>query len=221
MTWQHFLVLAGAHFLALLSPGPDFFLLIHTALAHGRRAAVLAALGIACANAVFIVAAIVGVTLLRDQPVAYALLYWAGCLYLFWLGRQFWRATAPVRVPDESSSLGRASRMSDWHHGLAGFGSAILNPKNALFYLTLFALLAGRDSSLPARAVAGVWMFGVVLGWDCLVGRAFTQARVARFFERQQTLLHRGSACLMWTVVAAMVWPMLASALRSGGVVGP
>src|SRR5690606_2468225 len=34
-TWQLFAVVAGAHFLALLSPGPDFFLIIRSALLHG------------------------------------------------------------------------------------------------------------------------------------------------------------------------------------------
>ena len=34
-----FLLVAGTHFAALLSPGPDFFLLIRTALAKGRHQA--------------------------------------------------------------------------------------------------------------------------------------------------------------------------------------
>ena len=45
-----FLLVAGTHFAALLSPGPDFFLLIRTALAQGRRQADGCACGIALAN---------------------------------------------------------------------------------------------------------------------------------------------------------------------------
>lgn len=207
MSWQHFLALAGAHFLALLSPGPDFFLLIHTALAYGRAASWLAALGIACANGVFILAAIAGLTLLRDQPFAYALLYWGGCGYLGWLGWRFWRAAPTALVPAASAST--ATRPSGRHHLAAGFGSGILNPKNALFYLTLFTLLAGQGSTQLARAGAGLWMFAVVLGWDCLVGRLFTRPGVVALFARRQRLLHRGSACLMWGVVLALAWPGL------------
>lgn len=36
--WQQFLVIAGAHFLALLSPGPDFFLIVRSAVINGARA---------------------------------------------------------------------------------------------------------------------------------------------------------------------------------------
>ena len=45
-----FLLVAGTHFAALLSPGPDFFLLIRTALANGRHQADGCACGIALAN---------------------------------------------------------------------------------------------------------------------------------------------------------------------------
>ena len=47
-----FLIVAAAHFLALLSPGPDFFLVIRTSLAAGWRMASGVCLGIALANAI-------------------------------------------------------------------------------------------------------------------------------------------------------------------------
>ena len=34
---QQFLIIAAAHFLALISPGPDFFLVARTSLAAGWR----------------------------------------------------------------------------------------------------------------------------------------------------------------------------------------
>lgn len=45
-----FLLVAGTHFAALLSPGPDFFLLIRTVLTKGRRQADGCTCGIALAN---------------------------------------------------------------------------------------------------------------------------------------------------------------------------
>lgn len=207
MTWQQFLLLASAHFLALLSPGPDFFLVIHHALAHGRRAACLTALGIACANGVFILAAIAGIALLREATLAYALLYWSGCAYLGWLAWQFWRAQPDALVPGPRGQQSTGPAVGKlW---LTGFASGILNPKNALFYLTLFTLLAGKDSSLLARTGAGIWMFSIVLAWDCLVGTTITQPAIVRYFNRQQLLLHRGSACVLGAVVVTMIWHAL------------
>jgi threonine/homoserine/homoserine lactone efflux protein len=49
---QQFLMIAAAHFLALLSPGPDFFLIARTSLSAGWRVAGGVCLGIAVANGV-------------------------------------------------------------------------------------------------------------------------------------------------------------------------
>lgn len=204
MSAQQFLILAGAHFLALLSPGPDFFLLLNHSLAHGARAGFRTAAGIACGNGVFILTAVLGLHWLAGQQGLLTLLHGGGCLYLAWLGWQFWRAT-PGRLTPSTAPTG-ASAPSCF---LRGFASAILNPKNALFYLSLFAVLAG-DSSLGARALAGAWMFGAVLAWDCLVSAAFARARVLRGFERCQHLLHRASACVLLALAGLMTRALLA-----------
>ena len=74
---QDFLWIAGAHFLALLSPGPDFFLVARSSLAHGWRGATGACIGIALANGVFIAAAfgawMVLAVLAWDMAVAVAI----------------------------------------------------------------------------------------------------------------------------------------------------
>ncbi|MEC5206745.1 threonine/homoserine/homoserine lactone efflux protein [Vogesella perlucida] len=202
MTWHHFILLAGAHFLALLSPGPDFFLLLNHTVAHGMRAGLLTALGIACANGVFIVAAVAGVSWLQDSLWAYWLVYVAGCSYLLWLGWQFWQA-ASLHDAGATATRQLGRQTAFWWRGVL---SGLLNPKNALFYLTLFALLAGKDSTVWQRSAAGVWLFVAVLGWDALVCWALARPTSLAWFQRQLPLLHRASALLLWAVAAAMLW---------------
>jgi threonine/homoserine/homoserine lactone efflux protein len=203
MSAQSFLALMAAHFLALLSPGPDFFLLLNHSLAHGARAGYKTARGIACANGIFILAALCGLRWLEQSPLLFGLMYWSGCAYLAWLSWQFWRAEPAklqARTPDK--------------HGeepaffIRGFASGLLNPKNALFYLTLFTVLAGKNSTASDRGLAGLWMFLVVWGWDCLVSWLVTRAHVLAIFNRQQKLMHRASACVMFGIMVAMVWKM-------------
>ena len=50
---QQFLFVAAVHFLALRSPGPDFFLVARTSVKAGWRHAAKVCLGIAIANGVF------------------------------------------------------------------------------------------------------------------------------------------------------------------------
>ncbi len=55
-----FPALALSHFVALLSPGPDFFLLVGYAVRYRIRGSIGLCLGIAAGNALYIVLAIVG-----------------------------------------------------------------------------------------------------------------------------------------------------------------
>jgi threonine/homoserine/homoserine lactone efflux protein len=204
---HRFALLAGAHFLALLSPGPDFFLIVRYALVQGAGAAALASVGIALANGVFIVAAISGFTLLRDQPLAYALLYWSGCAYLAWLGLRFWQAgkvAALSSATDRPAPL--AARVSSLGLLVSGFLSGILNPKNALFYLALFTLMVGRNTAPLWQTVCGLWMFCAVLAWDWAVSWAAGHPRVMRQFSRQLSLVHRSSGVLLWTIALGMLY---------------
>ncbi|MET2951865.1 LysE family transporter, partial [Vibrio owensii] len=57
---EQFLIVALAHFLALLSPGPDFFLVARTSISAGWRVASGTCLGIALANGLFISLAFAG-----------------------------------------------------------------------------------------------------------------------------------------------------------------
>src|SRR5690606_36345626 len=88
---EQFLIIAAAHFLALLSPGPDFFLMARTSLVAGWRVASGACLGIALANGLFIVAAFAGTAALRPDSLLFVVLQLAGCAYLLYLGELFLR----------------------------------------------------------------------------------------------------------------------------------
>ncbi|HDP1326664.1 TPA: LysE family transporter, partial [Klebsiella pneumoniae] len=81
-----FPALALSHFVALLSPGPDFFLLIGYAVRYRIRGSIGLCLGIAAGNALYIVLAIVGWGLLRQAPLLFLLIELLGAGYLLWIG---------------------------------------------------------------------------------------------------------------------------------------
>jgi threonine/homoserine/homoserine lactone efflux protein len=145
---------------------------------------------------------VAGVSWLQDSLWAYWLVYVAGCSYLLWLGWQFWQA-ASLHGAGATASRQLGRQTAFWWRGVL---SGLLNPKNALFYLTLFALLAGKDSTVWQRSAAGVWLFVAVLGWDALVCWALARPTSLAWFQRQLPLLHRASALLLWAVAAAMLW---------------
>lgn len=197
---EQFLIIAAAHFLALLSPGPDFFLVARTSATAGWRVASGACLGIALANGVFIGAAFAGVSSLQDGSVVFIALQLAGCIYLLYIGQLFLRHAG-------SSSLATASAQpaaADWLQSLGmGFASGILNPKNALFYASLASLVAASAAWL--KVLYGAWMFTAVLAWDLLVALAIGNRQVLRRFGLALPWLERASGVLLIVLAGAML----------------
>ncbi len=200
--WQQFLVIAGAHFLALVSPGPDFFLIVRSAVVNGPRTAGGVCVGIAVANAVYIALAIAGVSLLQTSALFFSLLKWGGCGYLAWIGWRFVRSSGELAMPVTDSP--RTSPSGWWRECRTGFLSGILNPKNSLFYASLFSL--GFDAATPpgVRLAYGVWMFSVVLLWDLAVARAAGHPPLVRRFRAHVRMLERLTGAVLLTIAAAI-----------------
>lgn len=201
--WQQFGVVALAHFLALLSPGPDFLLILRASLNGGMRRAWPVCAGIAAANAVHIAGALSGVTLLRQSSLLFVLWRWAGCAYLAWLGWRFLHSMGQLPQPDMQGGV--AGSASAWGECRRGFLSGILNPKNAMFYASLFALVIARSTPGWVQAAYGVWMVLAVLAWDLLVASAVGRPAVVRRFARHVGKVERATGALLMGLAAALL----------------
>ncbi len=211
MVMQEFAMLAAAHWLALVSPGPDFLLLLRSALRHGRRNGIGASLGIACANGVYIVLALAGFSLLQRSPAVLTVMKLLAAAYLAYIGWSFMQAsrTAPSVTTAEGGGSGRSGFLRGF---VAGFLSGGLNPKNGLFYLGLFTLMVGAGTGMHVKLWYGLWMFMAVFVWDAGLVLAVSNARVARwiarYFARAEWLagvvLLLGGTALATTVVLAV-----------------
>ncbi|MGI6903149.1 LysE family translocator [Leclercia adecarboxylata] len=160
-----FLALALAHFVALLSPGPDFFLLMGFAARHRLRGSAGLCVGIALGNGLYILLVIIGASALRQYTLLFNAIELLGGLYLLWIGWHLLHSRARTLKLDNAEP-----ERPGWRRQLLlGLGSAVLNPKNALFYLALMTALLGPNVTLLQQSVSGIWMVTVVLAWDLAV----------------------------------------------------
>jgi len=211
---QQLVMLAAAHFLALLSPGPDFFLVARTSLSAGWRVATGVCLGIALANGAFIVAAFAGVSVLQPGNALFRLLQLCGCLYLLYLGVLFIRHAGHSPLNQMAGGVSRPEPAGGlwWRGAGMGFVSGILNPKNALFYVSL-ATVVGASLSTPVTKIGlGLWMFSVVLLWDILIAAAIGKTAVLSRFSKALPWLERVSGAVL-VVLAVVVLASMAVGL--------
>lgn len=201
--WQQFLIVAGAHFLALLSPGPDFFLIVRSAVVNGARVASGVCVGIALANGVYIGLAISGVAVLQSVAGLFMLLKWAGCAYLAWLGWRFLTVRGEALTPETPGTS--KTHGNWWRECRVGFLSGILNPKNSLFYASLFSLGFERDTSFGVQLGYGVWMFCAVLLWDLCIARAAGHPPIVRRFMAHVRKVERITGVVLLGIAAGIV----------------
>ncbi|WP_413112110.1 LysE family translocator [Thaumasiovibrio sp. DFM-14] len=171
-----FPALVLAHFVALLSPGQDFFLIVAHSIRHKLKGSRFICLGVALGNAVYIGVAIVGWTSIRDSKVIYSLVEVIGGLYLLWLGT----ALLKSKKRDAELHVGQLAMPSAMKQLMLGLNSALLNPKNALFYMSLMTVILGSDVTLTQQISCGLWMFLAVLFWDLFIASMISQPRVQR-----------------------------------------
>ncbi|EMO1986558.1 LysE family translocator [Citrobacter freundii] len=160
-----FPALALAHFVALLSPGPDFFLLVGYAVRYRMRDSTGLCVGISIGNGLYILLAIIGWGILRQLPLLFTIIELLGALYLLWIGSLLIRSRPQTLTGADARSTcpGFGKQL------LLGLGSSLLNPKNALFYLALMTALLGPSVTLLQQTMSGIWMTSVVLCWDLLI----------------------------------------------------
>lgn len=143
------LVFAAAALLMVLTPGPNMIYLISRSICQGRKAGVISLLGVVAGFFVHVLAAAAGLTaVFLAVPMAYEILKWVGALYLLWLA---WQAVKPgARSPFQAQSLPADSTRKLI---TMGFLTSALNPKIAVFYLSVFPqFISPEHGSLFTRA---------------------------------------------------------------------
>ena len=188
--WPEFLVIVGAHALAVASPGPDFAIVLKQSLAHGRRTALWTSLGIGVGLSVHITYSLLGLGWLLNHAGATRLgLQYLGAAYLAFLGWQAMRAR-PRSGEFELTDLARAPTASS--ACLTGFLVNVLNLKAALFFIALFVL---RVSPLTPKLIQfgyGLWMTLATVAWFSFVSVVLTQPEIRRKFLRYGHWIDRG-----------------------------
>ncbi|WP_151980235.1 LysE family translocator [Acinetobacter guerrae] len=175
-----FWAIAITHFLALLSPGPDFFLILTTLLARNKVAAKQVCLGIALGNALILLVVFSSWYLLGKMDVlTLKYLKWGGACYLFYLSFLCFRyAHRKIEMVQPQATVKHFFALKQI---LLGLQSSLLNPKNILFYSSL-TLLVSEKFDVYQKTAVSIWMVMVVLIWNLFLVRLLS-------YERWLTLL--------------------------------
>ncbi|WP_339843800.1 LysE family transporter [uncultured Halopseudomonas sp.] len=178
---NEFLLVAAAHLLAVMSPGPDFAVVIRNSVGIGRKAGILTALGVGCGISLHVAYSLLGIGLVISQSVwLFNLMKMLAAGYLVYIGI---RALGAQRMSGDPTALTSAT-VSNGRAFANGFITNGLNPKATLFFLSLFTVVISPDTPVAIQAGYGVYLAIATAAWFCMVAVLFSQTRVRRAFVR-------------------------------------
>lgn len=193
--------------LAVISPGADFAMVTRNSLLHGRRAGLLASLGIATGVQLHVLYSMLGVALLIQQsPQWFGVIKLAGALYLIYVGYQTLRSQPNAKA--YASGTGDLSPLAAWR---TGFFTNALNPKTTLFVVSVYTQVVQPGTSLAVQIGYGLFMSLAHWVWFSLVTVLFSEPRLRRRMLQRQVLLNRAIGSVLIALGAALALASAAS----------
>lgn len=185
------LIVMGIATVAVISPGPDFLIVLRNALAHGRMQGISTAFGIALAIYFHIAYCIIGLALIISQSLLlFTAIKWAGAAYLLWLGYNALRSDGwEMRARDLDTDCNQSRGL--WRCFSDGLITNILNPKATLFFLAVFTQVIAPDTPALWKLAYGSAIAGMALSWFVFVSLALTHRHIRQTLSKASVWIDR------------------------------
>jgi RhtB (resistance to homoserine/threonine) family protein len=192
----------GIHLLAVMSPGPDFIMLVRNALTYSRKTGIYTAIGFGLGIGIHVIYSVFGLGLIISKsPVIFSAIKYLGAAYLFYIGIMSFKSQSgkielDTTVEKHDISPLKAIRI--------GFLTNVLNPKATLFFLSLFTIVVGPNASLDTLIGLGVAMMINTTLWFSLLAYLVTHSKILPTFEKYQNLFNKSFGVIL-VVIAIKV----------------
>ncbi|MCX8662190.1 LysE family transporter [Gilliamella sp. B2911] len=171
--------------LGMISPGPDFFLVLKNSLSYNRKIALMTCLGVISAIAIHMSYCVAGIAvLITATPWIYNALRYAGAAYLLWIGVKalLAKSSGTAYVSKQALELNVTAKAAF----MQGLLCNLLNPKATLFFLAIFTQLLNASSTMVDKLVVAfiIWLEAAIW-WPMVVFVFQTQIVQRRYFKLQ------------------------------------
>lgn len=194
--------------LAIVSPGPNFILVVNRTLSGDRAAGVWTSLGVAVGSAFYGLCGLLGWIVLLDSLEHFGfLIRLVGGGYLVYLGCQmfvrFCRSKMPSAVDRQSPvPTGRPAILM-----LTGLATNLSNPKAWAFYLSLFTVVLAPGIPLWAKIVLNLAIFCISFGWYALVAILISNRSIQPGFRALQNVVQGLLGGVLVWLGLQLLWP--------------
>ena len=127
------------HFCALITPGPDFFLVSQTAISRSKKQSMFVVLGITASVMIWAFLALMGLNIIFEKVVWLKhMMLVVGGIYLCWLGYQMLRSAFSKKSGSTQPQF--ELPQSNFRFFLKGFLTNLSNPKAVIYFGSVFSI---------------------------------------------------------------------------------
>ena len=186
--YLQFISIATIHFFAVVSPGPDFIIIVRQSISHGRRSALMTSLGIGIGILMHITLCIFGLgMIIKESDLLFKVIQIIGSLYLAYLGI----VSIKSRNSSTKSKYNDEFNFNAFESFKLGFLTNVLNPKATLFFLSLYVLIISNNTPFQFQILFGLWMSFATGLWFAFLSLILTNESVLAKVEFMSTKIQR------------------------------
>lgn len=198
---EHYLVVLAVTALAVISPGADFAMVSRNSCVHGRGSGILCALGIAASCWVHVTYAVFFLATVQTM-VPGILLYVrvAGALYLAYAGLRTMRSGPAL---EDGPKAGRT--LSAARSFMSGCLTNALNPKTAVFVISLYTQVIGPRSTVSYALLCGATISFLHLLWFVVVSCGLSHESARAWVLSHATAFNRAIGGVLLAIAVSLV----------------
>lgn len=176
--------------LGLMSPGPDFAIVVRNSLIYSRKTAIFTAIGVALGILVHLAYIICGLGIVIAKTIwLFSLFKYIGAAYLIYIGCKGLCAKKQKFLYQETSH--QKQDISALKAISTGILTNATNPKAMLFFLSLISAFITPKEPTFVVIIYGALIFLSTLIWFLFVAMCFSHQRLRSFFKNFQYLIER------------------------------
>ncbi|AEH44832.1 Lysine exporter protein (LYSE/YGGA) [Thermodesulfatator indicus DSM 15286] len=190
---MEYLILIGTvalvHLLAVVSPGPDFFMVCRNTLTYSKKTGIWTAAGIGLGIAVHVFYSLAGLALIISKSIMlFNIIKFLGAAYLIYIGfKSLFARSSPFNL----DLFEQKKDISAFKAARIGFLTNILNPKATLFFLSLFTIVIPPETPLPILLIIGFILMLDTFLWFAFVAICLSQRQVRSILGRFQGIIDK------------------------------
>lgn len=190
--YASFLAIGFVSLIGAISPGPDFCIVLQNSLSHSRKAGLYAACGVSIGLLVHLSYTLVGLAVvIAESPFLYHCMTYIGVAYLFYIGLNNIIGSFKKSSSDADRFLKLENQISNFKSFSQGFLTNLLNPKAALFFISLFSQFINPNTTILVRVELALINWVITISWFLFLAYLVTTEKILGKMDHFKVYVNR------------------------------